>query len=201
MLYYSYMTSPLGPLLIAGDSAGLRLIHFQRDTTPPSVASDWHEDRQFLGAAMEQITAYFAGTLRQFSLALAPQGTPFQQAVWRALQDIPYGATTSYGALARQLGKPQAARAVGAANGRNPLALVIPCHRVVGSTGKLIGYAGGLDIKQALLAFERRHAPLAETGSGRTVRCGSRNAASVVTHPAQAADEFMGGGVSRRAVR
>ena len=159
MLYYSYMTSPLGPLLIAGDSAGLRLIHFQRGTTPPPVASDWHEDRQFLGAAMEQIAAYFAGTLRQFSLALAPQGTPFQHAVWRALQDIPYGATTSYGALARQLGKPQAARAVGAANGRNPLALVIPCHRVVGSTGKLIGYAGGLDIKEALLAFERRHAP------------------------------------------
>ena len=201
MLYYSYMTSPLGPLLIAGDSAGLRLIHFQRGTTPPPLPSDWHEDRQLLGAAMEQIAAYFAGTLRQFSLALAPQGTPFQQAVWRALQDIPYGETTSYGALARQLGKPQAARAVGAANGQNPLALVIPCHRVVGSTGKLIGYAGGLDIKQALLAFERRHAPLAEAGSGRAVRRGSRNATGVVTHPAQAADEFMGGGVSRRAVR
>jgi methylated-DNA-[protein]-cysteine S-methyltransferase len=201
MLYYSYMTSPLGPLLLAGDSAGLRLIHFQRGMTRTPIASDWHEDRQFFAAAIEQIEAYFAGTLRQFSLALAPQGTPFQHAVWRALQDIPYGATTSYGALACQLGKPQAARAVGAANGRNPLAIVIPCHRVVGSTGKLIGYAGGVDIKQALLAFERRHAPLAEAGSVGAARRSGRNATGVVTHPAQAADEFMGSGVSRRAVR
>jgi methylated-DNA-[protein]-cysteine S-methyltransferase len=108
---------------------------------------------------MTQLEAYFAGTLRQFTLDLAPQGTPFQQAVWRALQDIPYGQTTSYGALARQLGNPKASRAVGAANGQNPLAIVIPCHRVVGSTGKLTGYAGGLDTKQALLAFERRHTP------------------------------------------
>jgi methylated-DNA-[protein]-cysteine S-methyltransferase len=159
MMYYSYVASPLGPLLIAGDATGLRLINFQRDTTPCPAMSDWHEDRQALRQAIDQIEAYFAGTLRQFSLALAPRGTPFQQAVWRALQDIPYGDTTSYGALARQLGKPQASRAVGAANGRNPLALVIPCHRVVGSTGKLTGYAGGLDMKEALLAFERRNAP------------------------------------------
>jgi methylated-DNA-[protein]-cysteine S-methyltransferase len=108
---------------------------------------------------MAQLEAYFAGRLRQFTLDLAPQGTPFQQAVWRALQDIPYGQTTSYGALARQLGNPKASRAVGAANGQNPLAIVIPCHRVVGSTGKLTGYAGGVDTKQALLAFERRHTP------------------------------------------
>jgi methylated-DNA-[protein]-cysteine S-methyltransferase len=158
MLYYSYMTSPLGPLLLAGDGAGLRLLHFQRGPTQSPLPCDWHADQQFFGAAMEQLAAYFAGTLRQFSLALAPQGTPFQHAVWRALQDIPYGETTSYGALARQLGKPQAARAVGAANGRNPLAIVIPCHRVVGSSGKLTGYAGGVDIKEALLALERRHA-------------------------------------------
>jgi methylated-DNA-[protein]-cysteine S-methyltransferase len=157
MIYYSYIASPLGSLLVAGDAAGLKLIHFQRGTTPHPLAPDWHEDRQPLRQAIDQIEAYFAGTLRQFTLALAPQGTPFQHAVWRALQDIPYGETTSYGALARQLGKPQASRAVGAANGRNPLAIVIPCHRVVGSTGKLTGYAGGLDIKQALLAFERRN--------------------------------------------
>jgi methylated-DNA-[protein]-cysteine S-methyltransferase len=158
MMYYSYLTSPLGRLLIAGDSAGLRLIHFQRGPQQGRPAPDWQEDRRPLGAALTQLEAYFAGALRQFTLNLAPQGTPFQQAVWRALQDIPYGVTTSYGALARQLGKPQAARAVGAANGQNPLAVVIPCHRVISSTGKLIGYAGGLDIKQALLAFERHNA-------------------------------------------
>jgi methylated-DNA-[protein]-cysteine S-methyltransferase len=158
MIYYSYITSPLGPLLIAGDAAGLKVINFQRRTTQYPLVPDWHEDRQPLLQAIDQLEAYFAGTLRQFTLALAPQGTPFQHAVWRTLQDIPYGETTSYGALARQLGKPQASRAVGAANGRNPLAIVIPCHRVVSSTGKLTGYAGGLDIKQALLAFERRNA-------------------------------------------
>jgi methylated-DNA-[protein]-cysteine S-methyltransferase len=156
-MYYSYLTSPLGTLLIAGESAGLRLIHFQHGLQQGRPAPDWHEDRRPLGAALTQLEAYFAGTLHQFTLDLAPQGTPFQQAVWRALQDIPYGETVSYGALARQLGKPQAARAVGAANGQNPLAIVIPCHRVISSTGKLIGYAGGLHVKQALLDFERRN--------------------------------------------
>jgi methylated-DNA-[protein]-cysteine S-methyltransferase len=137
--------------------------------------SDWHEDRQALRQAIDQIEAYFAGTLRQFRLALAPQGTPFQQAVWRALQDIPYGATTSYGDLARQLGKPQASRAVGAANGRNPLALVIPCHRVVGSTGKLTGYAGGLKTKEALLAFERRNAARRDKQTALPFSCGTES--------------------------
>lgn len=157
MMYYSYLSSPLGPILIAGDEDGLRLINFQRNASLPAAASAWIEDRQPLRDAIDQLEAYFAGTLRNFTLKLAPVGTPFQQSVWQALQDIPYGETTSYGALARQLGKPQASRAVGAANGRNPLAIVIPCHRVIGSTGKLTGYAGGLDIKEALLDFERRH--------------------------------------------
>jgi methylated-DNA-[protein]-cysteine S-methyltransferase len=159
MMHYSYLTSPLGLILIAGDTTGLRLINFQRNTNLPQAASDWVEDRQSLRDAIDQLEAYFAGTLRTFTLQLAPRGTPFQQAVWQMLQAIPYGQTTSYGALARQLGKPQASRAVGAANGRNPLAIVIPCHRVIGSTGKLTGYAGGLQTKEALLAFERRHAP------------------------------------------
>src|SRR5687767_14434249 len=103
-MYYSYLTSPLGTLLIAGDSAGLRQIHFQRGPQQDRLAPDWREDRQPLDAALTQLAAYFAGTLRQFTLDLALQGTPFQQAVWRALQNIPYGKTTSYGALARQLG-------------------------------------------------------------------------------------------------
>ncbi len=162
MIHYSHMASPLGPILIAGDAAGLRLIHFQNATTMQQPAPDWVEDRQPLRKAIDQLDAYFAGTLQGFTLKLAPAGTPFQHSVWHALQDIPYGATTSYGTLAKQLGKPKASRAVGAANGRNPLAIVIPCHRVIGSTGKLTGYAGGLDLKEALLAFERRHAPSGE---------------------------------------
>jgi methylated-DNA-[protein]-cysteine S-methyltransferase len=169
-MYYSYLTSPLGTLLIAGESAGIRLIHFQHGPHQGRPAPDWHEDQRPFSAALTQLEAYFAGTLRQFTLDLAPQGTPFQQAVWRALQDIPYGETTSYGALARQLGKPQAARAVGAANGQNPLAIVIPCHRVISSTGKLIGYAGGLHVKQALLAFERGNATGRQEKPGASAR-------------------------------
>jgi methylated-DNA-[protein]-cysteine S-methyltransferase len=186
-MYYSYLTSPLGTLLIAGDSAGLRQINFQHSPPQDRPAPDWYEDRQPLDAALTQLEAYFAGTLRQFTLALAPQGTPFQQAVWCALQNIPYGETTSYGALARQLGKPQAARAVGAANGQNPLAIVIPCHRVISSTGKLIGYAGGLHIKQALLAFERRNITQGgEPGqAGRLVGAARRPAGASASRPYQ----------------
>jgi methylated-DNA-[protein]-cysteine S-methyltransferase len=102
-----------------------------------------------------QLDAYFAGRLRVFELPLAPQGTEFQRTVWDALLRIPYGETTSYGALARSLGKPEASRAVGLANGRNPIPIVIPCHRVIGSGGSLTGYGGGLDLKRRLLALER----------------------------------------------
>jgi methylated-DNA-[protein]-cysteine S-methyltransferase len=107
-----------------------------------------------LKAAAEQIDAYFAGTLTRFSLPLAPRGSAFQQRVWAALQDIPYGETESYGELARRIGAPGAARAVGLANGRNPIAIVIPCHRVIGSQGKLTGFGGGLDRKKQLLDLE-----------------------------------------------
>jgi methylated-DNA-[protein]-cysteine S-methyltransferase len=159
MMNYSYVPSPLGPILIAGDRSGLRLINFQQGKKKRRPEADWVEDSRPWRETIRQLEAYFAGTLRAFTLDLAPEGTSFQQAVWRALQDIPYGETTSYGALAKGLGKPQASRAVGAANGSNPLPIVIPCHRVIGSSGKLVGYGGGLDIKEALLAFERRNAP------------------------------------------
>lgn len=158
MMSYSYVESPLGTVLIAGDAAGLRLINFQRGTIARRPAPDWQASRAALGAAIAQLNAYFAGELRTFTLRLAPQGTPFQQTVWQALQEIPYGETISYGVLARRLGKPTASRAVGAANGQNPLPIVIPCHRVIGSTGKLTGYAGGVDLKEALLTFEGRNA-------------------------------------------
>jgi methylated-DNA-[protein]-cysteine S-methyltransferase len=109
-----------------------------------------------LQEAIRQLRAYFAGKLENFDLPLAPEGTPFQRAVWKLLCDIPYGETISYGELARRVGNPKASRAVGLANGSNPIAIVIPCHRVIGSNGKLTGYGGGLPLKEKLLALEQR---------------------------------------------
>jgi methylated-DNA-[protein]-cysteine S-methyltransferase len=153
---YTEIESPVGPLLLAADGAGLRQILFVngRRTARPDPA--WREDRRFLGETIRQLRAYFSGQLERFSLQLAPQGTPFQLEVWRRLCDIPYGETISYGELARRVGNPRASRAVGLANGTNPLPIVIPCHRVIGSDGKLTGYGGGLPIKEKLLALERR---------------------------------------------
>lgn len=149
------LDSPIGPLFMAGDDRGLRylLFHAERDTLPPDIT--WEPDRGALGAARRQLAAYFAGRLTTFELAVAPQGTPFQRQVWSALQRIPYGETISYLELARRIGNPKAVRAVGLANGANPISIVIPCHRVIGSNGSLVGYGGGLPIKQALLALER----------------------------------------------
>jgi len=107
----------------------------------------------------QQLAAYFAGELTTFSLTLTPKGTDFQLAVWTALEQIPYGTTCSYGDIAKRIGKPEASRAVGAANGQNPLPIVIPCHRVIGSNGALIGFGGGLDCKEFLLRLEQTHAP------------------------------------------
>jgi methylated-DNA-[protein]-cysteine S-methyltransferase len=118
---------------------------------------DWKEDQPYLGEPIRQLELYFQGRLRQFSLKLAPQGTPFQLDVLRALQDVPYGATISYGELAQRIGRPKASRAVGGANARNPLPIVIPCHRVIGSDGSLVGFGGGLEIKRKLLDLERTH--------------------------------------------
>lgn len=157
---YSVMSSPLGEILITATSAGLTSIHFQRGENRVAPGPNWrvvgdNSDGKVVMTAVDQLRAYFQGRLREFDLPLAPAGTPFQLKVWRALLDIPYGQTTTYGELARRLGKPNAARAVGAANGQNPVAIVIPCHRVIGSDGSLTGYASGVDIKDALLGLER----------------------------------------------
>lgn len=146
--------TPIGPLLLAADAAGLRVLAFAGGGRAPAVPRDWQPDRGQLDGLVSELNAYFAGTLKVFSTALAPAGTPFQRAVWDELQRIPYGETTSYGELARRLGNPKAVRAVGTANGSNPIAIIIPCHRVIGSNGSLVGYGGGLPIKQALLALE-----------------------------------------------
>jgi methylated-DNA-[protein]-cysteine S-methyltransferase len=154
--FYTQLESPLGPLLLVADDAGLRQILFVNGRRPARPESSWKEDRAPFSEDIRQLHAYFAGELENFDLQLAPEGTPFQLAVWRRLCDIPYGGTISYGQLATQIGNPKACRAVGLANGSNPIPIVIPCHRVIGSNGKLTGYGGGLPIKEKLLALERR---------------------------------------------
>ena len=154
-LLYTTVESPLGPILLAGTETGLRIVSFLSGDDPISPEGAWREEPNAFAEAVRQIRAYFARELRSFTLALEPYGTPFQLAVWEALRAIPYGKTLSYGELARRIGKPAAVRAVGAANGRNPLPLVVPCHRVIGADGSLTGYHGGLAIKERLLALEQ----------------------------------------------
>ncbi len=155
MIEYTWMESPVGRLLIAGDESGLRRILFERGRSVVGPEPGWRDNPAAHGEAIRQLKAYFAGVLREFTLPLAPQGTPFQQRVWRELLNIPYGSTMSYGEIARRLGNGGASRAVGLANGSNPIAIVIPCHRVIGSNGSLTGYGGGLKTKDWLLALER----------------------------------------------
>jgi methylated-DNA-[protein]-cysteine S-methyltransferase len=160
MITYTRIDSPLGPLLLAADAAGLRQIHFVNGRHPAKPDPAWREDPTPLKETIRQLRAYFAGELETFDLPLAPEGTPFQLKVWKLLCDIPYGGTISYGELARRVGNPKASRAVGLANGSNPIPIIIPCHRVIGSNGKLTGYGGGLPIKEKLLALERRQLQL-----------------------------------------
>ena len=153
-MQYCTINSPVGKLLLAGDGDALKLVSFQDGTHPTSINSDWDHDETPFRDAIEQLNAYFAGELKTFTLKLKPEGTEFQQKVWQQLRSIPYGQTTSYGQIARALGNPQASRAVGAANGKNPISIVVPCHRVVGSSGSLVGFGGGLSIKETLLSLE-----------------------------------------------
>ena len=157
---YRLLTSPLGNIIVAGDREGLRRLDFQIGRYGAiSIPREWEEDPSFplLRRAAEQLSAYFEGRRRSFTLPLAPVGTPFQQRVWAELQRIPYGETLSYSQLARRAGRPLAIRAAGAANGKNPISIVIPCHRVVGKDGSLTDYGGGLEKKAALLDLEGGH--------------------------------------------
>ncbi len=158
---YCYVESPIGKLLIAGDAESVRQINFAKNGKPSKPEPDWQEsNRGPVAQAARQLHEYFAGKRIDFDLPLAPQGTRFQLEVWQRLQDIPYGETISYGELARRVGNPKASRAVGAANGQNPIPIVIPCHRVIGANGKLTGFGGGLPTKEALLALEARQLQL-----------------------------------------
>ncbi|HET7674451.1 MAG TPA: methylated-DNA--[protein]-cysteine S-methyltransferase [Gammaproteobacteria bacterium] len=159
-MYFCTTRSPIGKLLLAGDGEHLKLISFEagRYSQPPQP--DWTQDDKPFADVIQQLDEYFSGTRRRFDLPLQPDGTPFQKTVWQALLDIPYGATESYGTVAKRIGRPKAVRAVGLSNGRNPIPIVIPCHRVIGADGSLTGYGGGLWIKEQLLTLECTQRPL-----------------------------------------
>jgi methylated-DNA-[protein]-cysteine S-methyltransferase len=153
-MLYCEIPAPIGKLLLARDDRGLRRISFPGERQFSGVAPDWERADEPFADTIAQLDLYFAGRLRRFDLDLAPEGTPFQRDVWSALVEIPYGRTISYSELARRVGRPAATRAVGAANGRNPLPIVVPCHRVIGADGSLTGFGGGLPIKRRLLDLE-----------------------------------------------
>lgn len=162
-MYYDYLETPVGKLLLVMRREGLSHLLFDKPRYDIRIEPDWKRDAAALADARAQLNAYFAGSLTDFDLPLAPSGTPFQQAVWRELLTIPYGETTSYGDIARRVADVSASRAVGAANGQNPIAIIVPCHRVVGANGTLTGYGGGLPRKKFLLDLEQRHRAFALT--------------------------------------
>jgi methylated-DNA-[protein]-cysteine S-methyltransferase len=165
---YTYLDTPVGKLMLAGcDDHGLRYIAFQCGKGAMAPRPDWKQSPGPFRAVERQLREYFQGKRTEFNLRLHPKGTPFQKAVWQALLRIPYGETRSYGDIARAVGRPAAVRAVGLANGRNPLPIVVPCHRVIGASGKLVGYGGGLQVKQALLDREREVSAARRTRSVR----------------------------------
>ncbi len=157
-MFYTWLEeTPVGRLLIAGTDAGLKHVsfsaaHFSSPEVTPQ--DDWELNDRALREPAQQLKAYFAGKLKQFSLPLAADGTDFQKQVWKALGEVPFGRTASYGDIAKAVGSPAASRAVGLANGRNPIAIVVPCHRIIGSNGRLVGYGGGLPYKKTLLNLE-----------------------------------------------
>lgn len=156
MIHYCLLDTPIGPLLLAADERHLKHVLLPHEGQAPKPDAGWERSSTpVLDRAAAQLEAYFNGELEEFDLPLAPDGTPFQQEVWDALLAIPYGETRSYAEVAHVIGRPNAFRAVGAANGRNPISVIIPCHRVIGSDGDLTGFGGGLDAKRTLLDLER----------------------------------------------
>ncbi|MVA57459.1 methylated-DNA--[protein]-cysteine S-methyltransferase [Agrobacterium vitis] len=152
---YTFMDSPIGRLLLAGDGDHLSHLGFPKGKGAITLRPEWRPDDKIFGDVKGQLQAYFEGTRREFNLPLDLQGTSFQLTVWRELTRIPFGATISYGELARRIDNPAATRAVGAANGNNPIPIIIPCHRVIGANGSLTGFGGGIETKKWLLALER----------------------------------------------
>jgi methylated-DNA-[protein]-cysteine S-methyltransferase len=156
-VYFSELDSPIGPLLLLGDERALTGLYMRDHRHQPPAPRGCVENDRLFRDAREQLAAYFAGRLQTFELAVAGQGSDFQKRVWSALRRIPFGVTESYGALARRIGNPNASRAVGLANGKNPISIIVPCHRVIGANGSLTGYGGGLERKRWLLEHEQRY--------------------------------------------
>ena len=156
-MYYCYLNTPIGDLLLAGDEEALSLIGFPKGSMRRDPEPDWIYNEKPFAEARRQLVEYFEGERKSFDLPLRVSGTEFQVRVLEELQRIPYGETLSYSDIAERIGNPKAVRAVGAANGRNPIPIVIPCHRVIGSSGDLTGFGGGLDTKEALLRLEAEH--------------------------------------------
>lgn len=154
---YTLMPSPIGDLLLTSDGQSLTGLHFplHKGKRRPAPPAEWVLQKNWFQSTVRQLKEFFAGQRRQFEVPLDPMGTAFQRQVWKALCAIPYGQTRSYGAIAQAIGRPGAARAVGAANGQNPIAIIIPCHRVIGAGGELTGFGGGLPCKQKLLELEK----------------------------------------------
>ena len=155
MYYDNFETGLIGTLTLIGDEAGLRHVLFEKEKNQVVIQEDWQNNHDYFTAVKVQLRAYFKGELKHFNLPLAPEGTPFQLKVWQSLQNIPYGELVSYKTIAEAIGNPKAVRAVGAANGKNPLPIIVPCHRVIGSDGSLTGFGGGLQTKQRLIDLER----------------------------------------------
>jgi methylated-DNA-[protein]-cysteine S-methyltransferase len=153
-IWYTHVASPVGELLLAASAIGLVHIGFAQERHPYKRVGEWTQNANKLTAAQKQLDQYFAGKRTTFDLPLAPQGTDFQLLVWMQLRAIPFGQTMSYGEVAKRLGNPKAMRAVGLANGRNPLPIIVPCHRVIGANGSMTGFGGGIERKQILLRLE-----------------------------------------------
>ncbi len=159
-MYYSYFDSPIGPLLLRGDRHALHGLYFSTGNKARGADPAWERYDEPFRRVKRQLTEYFSGERKAFDLPLEPAGTPFQLSVLAALQEIPYGETRSYRDIAERIGNPKAVRAVGSANGNNPIALIIPCHRVIGANGSLTGFGGGLESKRYLLDLELSHSGL-----------------------------------------
>lgn len=157
MKRYTHLQSPLGTVLVMSENEMLTRLYLDRNEVP--TGDDWVEDPGSFSAVAEQLDAYWRGELTTFDVPMDPVGTDFQKSVWAALTEIPYGETVTYGEIADRIGKPRAVRAVGRANGSNPIAVIVPCHRVIGANGSLTGYAGGLDKKRRLLDLENQSSP------------------------------------------
>ena len=156
MRYYDIYESPQGRMLLVAADEGLSGVYFDGQKYLPRVEPEWRREARHapLRQAKRELAEYFGGERERFETALAPEGTPFQRSVWKAISTVGFGETITYRELARRAGRPESVRAAGAATGRNPISIIVPCHRIVGSSGSLTGYAGGLDRKRALLALE-----------------------------------------------